>query len=74
MPNPTFVKFAGEMEALFSQEKEIEHEEFFITDLKNVESGGNFFSSFWKLKEIYIDLRNIEMFLFLFIGFSSLTK
>jgi hypothetical protein len=52
MPNPTFVKFAGEMEALFSQEKEIEHEEFFITDLKNVESGGNFFSSFWKLKEI----------------------
>jgi hypothetical protein len=37
--------------ALFSQEKEIEHEEFFITDLKNVESGGNFpvFSSF-KLK------------------------
>jgi hypothetical protein len=38
MPNPTFVKFAGEMEALFSQEKEIEHEEFF-TDLKNVESG-----------------------------------
>jgi hypothetical protein len=37
MPNPTFVKFAGEMEALFSQE--IEHEEFFITDLKNVESG-----------------------------------
>jgi hypothetical protein len=37
--------------ALFSQEKEIEHEEFFITDLKNVESGGNFpvFSSFWKL-------------------------
>jgi hypothetical protein len=39
MPNPTFVKFAGEMEALFSQEKEIEHEEFFITDLKNVESG-----------------------------------
>jgi hypothetical protein len=47
---------------LFSQEKEIEHEEFFITDLKNVESGGNFpvFSSFWKLKEDYIDLRNIE--------------
>jgi hypothetical protein len=24
MPNPTFVKFAGEMEALFSQEKEID--------------------------------------------------
>jgi hypothetical protein len=46
MPNPTFVKFAGEMEALFSQEKEIEHEEFFITDLKNVESG-NF--QFFKL-------------------------
>jgi hypothetical protein len=70
MPNPTFVKFAGEMEALFSQEKEIEHEEFFITDLKNVESGGNFpvFSSFWKLKET--DLRNIERCsFFLFIGF-----
>jgi hypothetical protein len=48
MPNPTFVKFAGEMEALFSQEKEIEHEEFFITDLKNV--GGNFPVFFWKLK------------------------
>jgi hypothetical protein len=41
--------------ALFSQEKEIEHEEFFITDLKNVESGGNFpvFSSFWKLKDLH---------------------
>jgi hypothetical protein len=50
MPNPTFVKFAGEMEALFSQEKEIEHEEFFITDLKNVESGGNF-PVFFKLLE-----------------------
>jgi hypothetical protein len=49
MPNPTFVKFAGEMEALFSQEKEIEHEEFFITDLKNVESGGTF--SVFKLLE-----------------------
>jgi hypothetical protein len=70
MPNPTFVKFAGEMEALFSQEKEIEHEEFFITDLKNVESGVTVFSSFWKLKEIYIDLRNIERCsFFLFIGF-----
>jgi hypothetical protein len=46
--------------------RKIEHEEFFITDLKNVESGGNFqcFSSFWKLKEIYIDLRNIERFFF----------
>jgi hypothetical protein len=54
MPNPTFVKFAGEMEALFSQEKEIEHEEFFITDLKNVESGGNFpVFSFWKLKDLH---------------------
>jgi hypothetical protein len=31
MPNPTFVKFAGEMEALFSQEKEIEHEGFYLT-------------------------------------------
>jgi hypothetical protein len=73
MPNPTFVKFAGEMEA-FSQEK-IEHEEFFITDLKNVESEVT--SSVFKLrKEIYIDLRNIERcsFFFLFIGFSSLTK
>jgi hypothetical protein len=49
MPNPTFVKFAGEMEALFSQEKEIEHEEFFITDLKNVESGVT--SVFFKLLE-----------------------
>jgi hypothetical protein len=49
MPNPTFVKFAGEMEALFSQ-REIEHEEFFITDLKNVESGGNF-PVFFKLLE-----------------------
>jgi hypothetical protein len=76
MPNPTFVKFAGEMEALFSQEKEIEHEEFFITDLKNVESGGNFpvFQASGSLREIYIDLRNIERCSFLFIGFSSLTK
>jgi hypothetical protein len=74
MPNPTFVKFAGEMEALFSQEKEIEHEEFFITDLKNVESGGNFpvFSSFWKLKERFKEHRKV--FLFFVYRFSSLTK
>jgi hypothetical protein len=70
MPNPTFVKFAGWK--LFSQEKEIEHEEFFITDLKNVESGGNFpvFFQFGSLREIYTDLRNIDVF-FLFIGFSA---
>jgi hypothetical protein len=76
MPNPTFVKFAGEMEALFSQEKEIEHEEFFITDLKNVESGGNFpvFSSFWKLKEDYIDLGTSKGVPFFCYRFSSLTK
>jgi hypothetical protein len=56
---------------LFSQEKEIEHEEFFITDLKNVESGGNFpvFSSFWKLKEIYRFKEHRKVFLFfLFIA------
>jgi hypothetical protein len=35
---------------VISQEKEIEHEEFFITDLKNVESGGNF-PVFFKLLE-----------------------
>jgi hypothetical protein len=47
MPNPTFVKFAGGV--IFSRERA---RKFFITDLKNVESGGNFpvFSSFWKLK------------------------
>jgi hypothetical protein len=71
MPNPTFVKFAGEMERYFLKRNRTE--EFFITDLKNVESGGNFpvFSSFWKLKEIYIDLRNIERcsFFFFVIGF-----
>jgi hypothetical protein len=58
MPNPTFVKF-GERKALLFQEKEIEHEEFFITDLKNVESGGNFpvfFQASGSLWEIYIDL------------------
>jgi hypothetical protein len=51
MPNPTFVKFAGEMEVIFSRERN-RARRFFITDLKNVESGGNFqcFSSFWKLK------------------------
>jgi hypothetical protein len=76
MPNPTFVKFAGEMEALFSQEKEIEHEEFFITDLKNVESGGNFpvFSSFWKLKGDLHRFKEHRKVFLLFIGFSSLTK
>jgi hypothetical protein len=42
MANPAFTKFAGEMEALYSQEKDIEHEEFFIADLKNVESGLSF--------------------------------
>jgi hypothetical protein len=69
MPNPTFVKFAGEMEALFSQ-REIEHEEF-ITDLKNVESGGNFpvFSSFWKLKgdlHRFKEHRNVPFFVYRF--------
>jgi hypothetical protein len=55
MPNPTFVKFAGEMEALFSQEKEIEHEEFFITDLKNVvnlEVTSSVFQASGSLREI----------------------
>jgi hypothetical protein len=68
MPNPTFVKFAGEMEALFSQ-REIEHEEFFITDLKNVESGGNFqcFQA-WKLKEFHRFKEHRKVFL-LFIVF-----
>jgi hypothetical protein len=57
------------MEALFSQEKEIEHE-FFITDLKNVESGGNFsvFQASGSLRKI-IDLRNIEILFFFIIGF-----
>jgi hypothetical protein len=61
MPNPTFVKFAGEMEALFSQEKEIEHEEFFITDLKNVESEvtSQCFQASGSLRR-FTDLRNIE--------------
>jgi hypothetical protein len=39
MANPLLLNYAGEMEALYSQEKDIEHEEFFIEDLKNVESG-----------------------------------
>jgi hypothetical protein len=30
------------MNSLFSQERDVEHEEFFIDDLKNVESGLNF--------------------------------
>jgi hypothetical protein len=34
MANPAFTKFYGEMEALYSQEKDIEHEEFFIRTLR----------------------------------------
>jgi hypothetical protein len=64
MPNPTFVKFAGEMEA-FSQEK-IEHEEFFILTLRTLNLEVT--SSVFKLrKEIYIDLRNIERCSFFFV-------
>jgi hypothetical protein len=35
MPNPFLLNLQEKL-LLFSQEKEIEHEEFFITDLKNV--------------------------------------
>lgn len=40
--NPSYIKFTEDMESLFSQEKEIEFEEFVLSDLKNVESGMNF--------------------------------
>ena len=50
VPNPAYANFVGEMEALFAQEKEITYEEFYIDDLKNVESGGTF-PVFFKLLE-----------------------
>lgn len=49
-PNPAYINFIEEMEALFSQEKEITYEEFHIEDLKNVESSG-FFPVFFSLLE-----------------------
>jgi hypothetical protein len=42
LPNPSFTSFSEDMNSLFSQERDVEHEEFFIDDLKNVESGLNF--------------------------------
>lgn len=48
--NPAYTNFVGEMEALFSQEKEITYEEFYIDDLKNVESAGTY-PVFFKLLE-----------------------
>jgi hypothetical protein len=48
--NPAYTQFVEEMEALFKTTREIEHEEFFISDLKNVESGENY-PSFFKLFE-----------------------
>jgi hypothetical protein len=39
MANPAFTKLCRRNGSLYSQEKDIEHEEFFIEDLKNVESG-----------------------------------
>lgn len=46
--NPAYTNFVGEMNALFSQEREISHEEFYLSDLKNVESG-EVFPVFFKL-------------------------
>jgi deoxyribodipyrimidine photolyase-like uncharacterized protein len=40
--NPSYTKFIEEMQALFDTIREIEYEEFFISDLKNVESGENY--------------------------------
>jgi hypothetical protein len=49
MPNPTLLNLQEKWKRYFLK-REIEHEEFFITDLKNVESGGNF-QCFFKLLE-----------------------
>ena len=48
--NPAYLNFVEEMQNLLKEEKEIIHEEFFIHDLKNVESGQNF-PVFFKLLE-----------------------
>jgi pyruvate-formate lyase len=50
VPNPAYLNFVGEMENLLKEEKDVDHEEFFIADLKNVESGENF-PVFFKLLE-----------------------
>lgn len=42
LPNPSYTSFSQDMQALFEQERKIEHEELFLDDLKNVESGMNF--------------------------------
>ena len=48
--NPVYLNFVGEMEKLLKEEKDIEYEEFFINDLKQVESEQNF-PVFFKLLE-----------------------
>lgn len=40
--NPSFTKFSEDMNALLMQERDVEYEEFTLSDLKNVESGMNF--------------------------------
>lgn len=40
--NPSYTKFSEDMVALLDQEKEVEYEEFVLSDLKNVESGMSF--------------------------------
>jgi hypothetical protein len=71
MPNPTFVKFAGEME-LFSQE--VEHEEFLYLTLRtlNLEVTSQCFQASGS-KEIHM-IRNIEGVPFFCSDFFLATK
>jgi hypothetical protein len=59
------------MEVLFSRERNRARRVLFITDLKNVESGGNFPVSFSKLVESRF---KEHVFFFSVYMFSSLTK
>lgn len=50
-PNPTFIKFQEEFNALLQEEKELEYHEFKLDDFKSVETSDNY-AVFYKLIQI----------------------
>ena len=50
-PNPTFIKFQEEFNALLQEEKELEYYEFKLDDFKSVETSENY-AVFYKLVQV----------------------
>ena len=50
-PNPTFIKFQEEFNALLQEEKELEYHEFKLDDFKTVETSDNY-AVFYKLIQV----------------------